>query len=89
MNFGEAIKEARDGAKVRRAGWNGKGMWVCYVPPETIPEGLVDGRTKMLIPPGEIYVAGFFMLWTAKGTLQPGWFASQEDMLSDDWEVVK
>jgi hypothetical protein len=25
---------------------------------------------------------------TAQGTMQPGWLASQADMLASDWEVV-
>lgn len=27
-------------------------------------------------------------MYTAKGTMQPGWLASQADMLADDWMVV-
>jgi hypothetical protein len=26
---------------------------------------------------------------TADGVMQPGWLASQADMLADDWEVVE
>ena len=29
-----------------------------------------------------------FVMHTAQGTEQPGWLASQADMLSDDWVVV-
>lgn len=28
MNFGEAIKRAKNGEKIRRAGWNGKNQYV-------------------------------------------------------------
>lgn len=27
MDFGSALTEAKEGAKIARAGWNGKGMW--------------------------------------------------------------
>jgi len=27
-------------------------------------------------------------LYTAQGTHQPGWVASQPDMLADDWSIV-
>jgi hypothetical protein len=30
MEFGEAIKEAKQGEKIFRLGWNGKGMFVVY-----------------------------------------------------------
>ena len=29
----------------------------------------------------------FFIMKTAQGHLQPGWLASQADMLAEDWEV--
>lgn len=32
MNFGNAIECLKDGEKVARAGWNGKGMWLVLVP---------------------------------------------------------
>ncbi len=28
MNFGSAIESLRDGMRVSRSGWNGKGMWL-------------------------------------------------------------
>jgi hypothetical protein len=28
MNFGQAIEKLNSGGRVRRAGWNGKGMWL-------------------------------------------------------------
>lgn len=31
----------------------------------------------------------YIVMYTAQGTYQPGWLASQPDMLSEDWEVVK
>lgn len=88
MNFGQAIAAARGGSKVGRAGWNGKGMWVAFMPPVTIPEGMVNGRSKAFRPEGDLPVGGYFVMWTAQGVWQPGWLASQADMLAEDWEVV-
>lgn len=28
MDFGDAIRQLKDGCRVARAGWNGKGMWL-------------------------------------------------------------
>lgn len=40
MNFGNAIQAMKDSdAKVRRSGWNGKGMWLELQRP--------DGQSKM------------------------------------------
>lgn len=88
MYFGQAIDMAKSGKKVSRDGWNGKGMWVCFMPPVTIPEGMVNGRTKAFVPTGDLNVGGYFVMWTADGTWQPGWLASQADMLADDWGCV-
>ena len=32
MNFGQAIEALKNGKKVARVGWNGKGMFLYYVP---------------------------------------------------------
>ena len=32
MNFGEALEAVKEGKKIARTGWNGKGMFVYYVP---------------------------------------------------------
>lgn len=87
MNFGEALERLKAGEKVCRAGWNGKGMWLCYMPPVVIAEGIVNGRTKKFVPTGDLNVGGYIVMWTAQGVWQPGWLASQADMLSEDWEV--
>jgi len=42
MDFGEAIRALRDGKRVRRAGWNGKGMWLALQVP--------DAGSKMSLP---------------------------------------
>lgn len=88
MNFGQAVEAAKTGSKIARAGWNGKNMWVCYMPPVLIAEGIVNGRTKQFVPSGDLNVGGYFVMWTAIGVWQPGWLAAQPDMLADDWSVV-
>lgn len=74
-NFGWALEQLKAGKKVARQGWNGKGMYI-YLDwyPESDDE-LSD-------------YAEFITMRTANGVLQPGWLASQADMLSDDWNVV-
>jgi hypothetical protein len=42
MKIGWAVEEMLEGAKVRRAGWNGKGMWVALQTP--------DKHSKMSLP---------------------------------------
>jgi hypothetical protein len=96
MNFGEAIAAAKAGSKISRAGWHGKGMWVCYMEGMELPpyntQGTarkVNDRTAKFI--GEdtpLVVLPYFAMWTADRKWLPGWLASQTDMLAEDWGVV-
>lgn len=89
MRFSEAIEAVQHGdTRIARAGWNGKNMWVGYMPPVVISEGIVTGRVKRLVPTGDLRVGGHLVMMTADGTWQLGWLASQADMLADDWQVV-
>ena len=81
MNFGLALEELKNGNKVRRKGWNGKGIFIeLQRPTET---------SKMTHPYIFIDTTG---LQTsnefAPRNLVP-WLASQTDMLAEDWELVK
>ena len=86
--FGEAVEKMVSGLRMTRKGWNGKNMWVCYMPPITIPEGMVNERTRKFVPSGDLIVGGYFVMWTAHNIWQPGWHAAQPDMISHDWVVV-
>ena len=93
MTFGDAIEMLKNGHHVARAGWNGKGMWLCYMPETTIPPHMVNERTLRHVSRGTIeaqgglHVGGHIVMWTAQGVWQPGWLAPQADMLAADWIV--
>lgn len=53
--FGWAIKQLRNGSRVQRSGWNGKGMWLGLQVP--------DANSKMGLP--------YIYLSTVGGTLVP------------------
>ncbi len=55
FGIGQAVKEMRDGKKVLRAGWNGKGMWLGLQVP--------DAGSKMSLP--------YVYMSTADGKLVP------------------
>ena len=85
--FGWAIKQMRNGEKVRRAGWNGKNMFLFLVPGSTFKVN----RPPLLgiYPEGtEISYQPHIDMKTAQNTVVP-WLASQSDMLAIDWEVVE
>ena len=87
----EAIGEMKSGEKVRRTGWNGKGMWI------TIGKGAVieadsfwNEHTKQhaLDSGGSAKVYDYITMKTATGSICMGWLASQSDMLAEDWEIA-
>ena len=77
LNFGEALQLLKDGKKVARRGWNGKGLWLELQVP--------DAHSKMTLP----YI---FISYPADAQNTPGarvpWLASQTDVLGDDWHRV-
>ena len=84
--IGWAIKQMRNGEKVARAGWNGKGMFLFLVPGSTF----TVNRAPLLgiYPEGtEISYQPHVDMKTTQGTVVP-WLASQSDLLATDWEVV-
>jgi hypothetical protein len=95
MDFGDAIRALKDGKRVARAGWNGKGMWLSL-------SGPLDGRVikwdQFWSENNAIYakengggavVLPAITMKTADGAILMGWLASQSDMLSEDWAVVE
>lgn len=84
MNFGQAIEALKSGQAVARAGWNGKGMYLYYVPANTYPAVTEIAKKEFgdLVPYGA-YIA----MKTAQDNVVP-WLASQTDMLAEDWSVL-
>jgi hypothetical protein len=86
MPFGLAIEAAKKGKRIARAGWNGKGMYV-FMANEDITFTTSADMSEFLEESVEVH--GMLVLRTAQKTLQPGWLASQADMLADDWMIVE
>ncbi len=89
MDFSEALRELKLGRRITRSGWNGQNQWLCYMPPMIVSEENVNERTKKFWPQGDLAVGGYIVMKTAQGVWQPGWVASQADLLANDWEVLE
>lgn len=87
MNFGHALELLKLGFKVARKGWNGKNMWLAYMPPFTVKSPNERTQAHGITEPFEC--GGYIVMWTAQGIWQPGWLASQTDMLAEDWTIVE
>jgi len=86
MDFSEALEVIKQGGKVARAGWNGKGMFVFLVPGSQF----TVNRAPLLgiYPAGtEVRYHAHIDMRTADGQIVP-WLASQTDLLANDWQVV-
>lgn len=86
MDFPAALVELKQGKMVRRAGWNGKGMFLFLVPGSTF----TVNRAPLL----GIYAEGTVVKYhshidikSVDGSVAP-WVASQTDLLANDWELA-
>lgn len=79
-SFGYAIELLKNGHKVAREGWNGKGMYLRHVDGRNykVHEDFTEGCAEL----------SFIAMKTADNRIVP-WLASQTDMLSEDWGVVE
>lgn len=78
LTFGDAIHFLKQGKRVARHGWNGKGMWLEIQRP--------DEHSKMTLP----YL---YLNYPNDSANTPGarvpWLASQTDILCEDWVVLE
>lgn len=89
--FGQAVESLKQGKKVARKGWNGKGMFIWLKPGTMVKsEWCHDPELKAIADKngGEIEALGTICMKTADDKILSGWFASQTDILSSDWVVV-
>ena len=82
MSFGLAIEAMKKGKLVARSGWNGKGMWIVMIHPGNAMYTKVGTDCAFPMQP-------CIGMKTADDNMQPGWLASQADMLADDWQIVE
>lgn len=93
MCFSGALLHLKGGARITRAGWNGKGMWVALG--EANP-GLEAGhfwnrhaRQHAVDNGGSSPVQSYILMKTAQGDIQMGWAPTQSDTLAEDWLVLE
>jgi hypothetical protein len=84
--FAWALWKVKNGHRVRRSGWNGKGMFIFLVPGSTFEVS----RPPLLgiFPEGtKVDYHAHIDMKTAQGYIVP-WLASQADLLDNDWELA-
>ena len=89
FSFGHAIASLKLGHRVAREGWNGKGMFLYYVPENKYPasrneHGTMIGVFEDDMVPYREYIA----LKTVDNQVVP-WAPSISDALAGDWQIVE
>lgn len=103
LDFGEAIEALKQGKRVARTGWNGKGMWLKLVPAYGYDlmigvQPPVPGHTMTIKIKGEVVgeaqsiqnepkLLPWIGMKTADNCFVP-WLASQTDILAEDWVIL-
>lgn len=83
MDFGQAIQLLKKGAKVQRAGWNGKNQHIelaTCISYKNINDETINAEHESI---GNKAIA-----FVGTSGVQLGWLASQADMLAEDWIIV-
>ena len=86
LKFGQALEAIQAGQRIARTGWNGKGMFVYFVPPASYP--VQTGAAKAHFGEGAMVPYNAYMaIKNVDGTVST-WVPSVNDCLASDWGVV-
>lgn len=86
MNFGQALDELKNGARVTREGWNGKEMFIFLIPGSTFQ--VTRHPLLGIYPIGTtVDYMSHIAVRTHSGRIAE-WAASHSDLLAEDWTIV-
>jgi hypothetical protein len=92
QTFGQAIEALKEGKRVARQGWNGKGMWLALSvgTPQLPSDKFWNPHNRRFAEEngGTAEVLSVITMKTADDKILMGWLASQTDMLSEDWCIL-
>ncbi len=83
MNFGNAVEAIKEGKRVARSGWNGKGMFVYYVPANSYP--VQTKAAKEFFGEGSMVPYNAYMAIKNVDNTVSTWVPSVNDVLAEDW----
>ena len=100
VDFGAAVNAAKQGKRIARNGWNGKGMFVFERPADTLTTGFIVETVKS--PPQSVKnyfksqndyheavkFGSYLCMLAADSSIVNGWLASQTDILAEDWTIL-
>lgn len=83
MSFGAAIIAVKQGQRIAREGWNGKGQYV-----ELATCISYRNAAGEIVNADHDAIGNQAMAFVGTSGVQLGWLASQADMLANDWKIV-
>ena len=94
-SFSFAVDHLKQGKKLAREGWNGKGMFVFLnngsIAADRAKPPFIGGVQTSLFELGDVGTVTRMPninMKAADGSTVMGWVASQVDLLAEDWQVV-
>lgn len=94
LSFSTALQYLKDGKKIQREGWNGKGQFLLKAGGYSVDLDKVRADThftkEFLESEGAsaFIIAPHIDLWNAQKVYVPGWVPSQGDLFAEDWQVL-
>ena len=91
MSFAQVIEALKQGKKITRKGWNGKGMYLWLVPKSFVKKDWCHdkGLLEAIGDKEGIVCNAHIRMYCADGSITSGWVPSQVDMMADDWMIVE
>jgi hypothetical protein len=85
--FQGALAALKDGRRVARAGWNGKGMFAYMVPAASYP--VQTGAAKAHFGDGSLVPYNAYFALKGVDETVSTWVPSVSDLLAEDWHVIE
>ena len=82
MNFGDAMNSVKNGFRIHRKGWNGKGQYV-----ELATCISYKNAYGEIVNCDHDSIGNKALAFVGTSGVQLGWLASQADMLAEDWDT--
>lgn len=95
MDFSDALRMLKQGKRMSREGWNGKGMFIFATMGRDVPisewmaEDYAHRPTPIEKDRGYVTLLPHIDMYTSDGKRCTGWLASQTDLFAEDWVIIE
>lgn len=86
LTFGDALHMLKLGKRIARSGWNGKGMFVYYVPANSYQ---ATTETAKQYFKGDLVPYNAYMAIKNVNDSVSTWVPSVNDCLANDWQIIE